>query len=277
MQTQNILSFLKKHRHLLIVLPLCVIGLYLRYDTLAHRDLAGDELFSVTNATGPLPPFWKKLSVGTFLSFPGHYLSLWPFGQIFGPNKWGLTIPHVLAALFGFYMLYVLCRKTFKTSFAFLITFAIVCFNNQLIYYSFELRPYGVLSTLALICFYFSEKIITAGQSLSIIKKSLIGIFFILMTIYHAYGLLIIVACLLYFILNETGSKTVGQIWSSTYRFLLPFALIALPLFLWYGTGNPHLRAYNIDKGISTFQFIPNPALNLSGFIKRNFRQSHGK
>jgi hypothetical protein len=255
----------------MLILPLCMIGLFLRFKAFADRDIRGDELFSVTNATGPLPPFWKKLSVGGLLSFPGHYLSLWPFGQIFGANKWGLTIPHMLAAIFGFYMLYLLCQKTLKTSLAYFITFAIYCFNQELIYNSLELRPYGVLSTLALTCFYFSGKIITEGQSLSMIKKFLIGILFILTTFYHAYGLLIIFFCLLFFLLNELSSKKPSQVWLGTYQFLLPFVFFALPLFLWYGTGNPNIKSYNIEQGVSTFQFIPNPLLNLLGFLKGIF------
>jgi hypothetical protein len=271
MKIQNILLVIRKYHRPAIVLSLCVTGLYLRYNTLAHRDFAGDELFSLANATGPLPPFWEKLSVGKLISFPGHYLSLWPFGQIFGANKWGLTIPHALAAIFGFYMLYVLCKKTFKTSWAFFITFAIVCFNQPLIFHSLEIRPYGVLSTLALICFYFSEKIVTQGHRLSFVKKLLIGMFFIFTTIYQAYGILIISSCLAFFILDELGSKTVRQVWLNTYSFLLPFAFIALPLFYWYGTGNHHIKSDNIERGIYTFQYIPNPLLNLPGFLKGIF------
>jgi len=90
-----------------------------------------------------------------------------------------MAIPHILVTILGFFLLYKICQRHFKTVLGFVVTFSIVCFNQYSIFHSFELRPYAVLPTLVLASCYLSDSFVSEYDRLSRNKKISIGLFYI--------------------------------------------------------------------------------------------------
>lgn len=268
MSVSKALTFLKNHCRPLIALFFSLLGLYLRYQRFVERELWVDEVFTLKNTVGPFKPAWQRLSNGELTCFPGQYLMTYPFVHFFGPeNKWGFSIPHILSAVLGFYLLYLICNKHLKTILGFTIAFVIMTFNGNLIFHAFEFRPYAVLPTLSLAVFYFSEMIICQAKDLGRMKKFLIGAFFVATVIYHAYGILIVACCMLFFVFSQTPQKTYKEIMKDILPFAGPLFLISFPIFLWYASGT----IVQITESRNTFDVYPNPLNDLWRFLKMVF------
>lgn len=180
MEKNKALNFIKKRYRLLIAVFFTALGLYLRAKRLAGRELWTDELWQLAQTVGPFKPIWHRINVTDFTSFPGAYLLNYPFVNIFGIGKWEVNIPNYFIAFLSFYFLYLLCQKYLKTFLGFFIAFLLLCFNGNLIFHSFELRPYAVLPTLSLGSFYFAGLIVCDWRKISALKKSLMGLFLFL-------------------------------------------------------------------------------------------------
>ncbi len=252
----------------LIALGFVAYGLFLRIKCLAGRELWGDELFQLRYTIEPFLPIWQRVLTGEVTCFPGDYVLTYPFVHMFPTNKWGLAIPHMMATVLGYYFLYLICQRYIKTIAGLVIIFFVVTFNQYLIYHALEFRPYPVLPTLSLGCFYFAGLIVNDYEKLKIWQKILIGAFFVFTVFFHAYGILILSSCLAFFILarfNDVSPwETLGQI----KYFLLPVTLIAAPIFLWYASGNTGFTYQQnaIDRGMTTFDYIINPIENFDKF-----------
>ena len=254
------------------ILPGCIAlyGFFLRCRMLAGRDLWGDEVFQFNNSAGPFKPFWGHYNYCDLTSFPGEYLLTYPFIQTFGLNKWGLAIPHILLTVWGYYLLYRLCKRFFPTSGGTIITFLVVSLNYNLTYHAFEFRPYAVLPVLAVGALYFADLIINRFDELKTITKVGIGIFFILTAVYHAYGILIVFLPLVFiFLLNRHEGRTGGDKETRRY-YLIGILGVATALWSWYASSNcfgltSNLGFYNAKN---TFRYIPNPLTAPVGFLK---------
>ncbi|MDD3296628.1 MAG: hypothetical protein PHU64_04620 [Candidatus Omnitrophica bacterium] len=180
---------------------ICLYALYLRFEQLrTHLTLWADEAYQVNLMHGTFIDFLKLLPQKEFCPYlSGDYYLIYPFFKIFSYNKWGLAIPHIIATILGFYILYLICKQYFKTIWGYIITFTIVCFNATLIIHATEIRVYAVLPTLALGAFYLSKKLIDQNINMSIKGKWGIGIFFVLTIWFHAYGILIVCLPMLFF------------------------------------------------------------------------------
>ncbi len=259
----------KKNSHIFVALFFTFLGLYIRFKKLANRELWNDEVFQLSLTAGHFKPIWQRFNSGDFSCFPGEYLVNWPFVRFFGSNKWVINIPHYFATLLGFYFLYLICRKHLKTVWGFAIAFLIFCFNGGLVFHSFEFRPYAVLPTLSLASFYFSEIIVSEWRQLSTLKKFLIGAFFIFVIIYHAYGIMIVGLCLLYFIIFEADKRSYKEIIKELIPFLLSVGTLGLSLFIWYTLGTTWEY---LQVGIrNTFDFFPNPLDDFARFFRQVF------
>lgn len=264
------ICFFRKNLNACIAIFFTFLGLFLRFKKLAGRDLWNDEIYQLSMTTGHFKPIWQRVTSGDLTCFPGEYLINYPFVRFFGGSKWLINIPHYIATFFGFYFLYLICKKHIKTSWGFAVAFLVLCFNANLIFHSFEFRPYAVLPTLSLASFYFAEMIVSDWPQLSRLKKFLIGGFFIWVIVYHAYGVMIVGLCLLYAIMAEAGKRPYGNIIKDMRLFLLSVGLLGFLLFIWYilGTWWECLQGGSRN----TFDFYPNPASSLSDF-SRFFRQ----
>jgi hypothetical protein len=210
-------------------------------------------------------PIWQRYHYTDLSFFPGDYLINWPFVFLFKGNKWGVSIPHILVTLLGFYFLYLICKRYFHSLFAWLATFALVAIHRELIYYSFEFRPYAVLPTLALAVFYFTEEIVSHKFRLSLMQKISIGIFYVFTIIYHCYGAVLLFFTFSYFLLRESGERSIEEIFKHTRRFIGTMLLIGVPLYLWYTVYNDFVIS---GFGSYTFDYIPNPITNPLSFVK---------
>jgi len=188
-----------KYRQELVVIFISLWALYLRFQRLAARELWNDEIYQLKQTVGPFKHIWGRNDYGDLSCFPGDYVLTYPFVRFFGDNKWGLAIPHILITIIGFYFLYLIGKRYFKTIWGFVVAFAVVCFNQYLIFQSFEFRPYAVLPTLALASFYLIDTVFTEYSFLGRWKKFFIGLFFILTIWFHAFGILIILFPLFFF------------------------------------------------------------------------------
>ncbi len=259
-----------------MALVFTMVGLYWRFQTLANRNLWTDELNQIKNTLGPFKPFWLRLTYGERTCFPGEYLLNYPFVQIFGHNKWGLAIPHILFSIAGFIVLYLLCRQYFRTLAGFTAAFALYSLNKNLVYHAFEFRPYAVLPTLALIVFYLGDKIVRP-ERLGSLRKTMIGLFLVLTVMYHAYGIMIIGCCLLFFVLSETEHRPLKDVCRSVVRGWWPFGLAGMLVFFWYATGGTTLSySFATKVGMNTFDYIPNPIVNLNNFLRTVFGNMTG-
>ena len=99
----------------LVVLFIVIYAFYLRVQVLAGRSLWNDEIFQLHQTQGAFKSFWQRFSYGDMTCFPGDYLLTYPFVAAFEGNKWGMAAPHILATALGFYFLYKICRKYYRT------------------------------------------------------------------------------------------------------------------------------------------------------------------
>ncbi len=274
MNFKQLVLFIKRFRYEIVAVIFTTYGMYLRFMCLLNREFWSDELYSLQFMQGPFRPFWQRIYYTDLTYFPGEYIINWLFVFFFKANKWGIAIPHILFTLLGFYLLYLICRRYFHSIFAWVATFTLVAVHRELIFHSFELRPYSVLPTLALAAFYFTEEIVSKRYSLSLTRKILIGFTFVFTIIYHAYGVIILFFTFVYFLLRESGERTFGDIFKHSYRFMFVIVIIGLSLYLWYSVGNPHVIN---GMGRNIFQYVPNPAVNLFAFIKCNLCNLVGK
>jgi len=266
--TMRIPNILNQTRFLGLIsaLGLSAWGLFLRFKNLAGRELWGDEIYQYKMSVGPFKQLWKINNYGDLSAFPGDYVLTYPFVQWFGLNKWGLAIPHIIFSFIGFLLLYFVCRKYYKTAVGFIVAFAIVGFNQHLIFHSFEFRPYGVLATLALGSFYLMEVCFLQFNELSRLKKISIGIFFILTCWYHVFGLLIVLFPLFYFFLSVCHREGLSIFKKPYVQYILIVLTIAFPVWLYYAFGNHYgfsRQGLALAAGRNTFDYIPNP---LNGF-----------
>ena len=226
-------------------------------------------LFQLNLMSGSFIDLLKSVPDHAYCSYiTGDYYLIYPFFKIFSYNKWGLAIPHIIATILGFYILYLICKRYFKTIWGYLITFSVVCFNATLINHATEIRTYAVLPTLALATFYFSQLLVDQNINMSIKKKWAIGIFFVLVIWFHAYGIAILSLPLIFSLLTKQKDKSFKVILKDTAKFLSIVFLVAMPLWI-YSVFGPHYVWQNLN--VDVFKFIPNPFENIMGFSKAIF------
>jgi len=258
---------LSKYLRSITIFFICAYGLYLRIASRAASKLWTDELFQLSTMTGSFKKLLENVVQFEFCSYlSGDYYLVYPFFKIFGYNKWGLAIPHMIATILGFYLLYIICRRYFKTTWAYIITFSIVCFNASLTYHALEIRTYAVLPTLALACLYLSLKLVDQNINMSIKKKLAIGALFVLVIWFHVYGILILLVSVLFSLLSKSRDASFKIILKDTFKFLFVVLFLAMPLWI-FSVFGPHF-AHILWP---TFTYIPNPVKDAVGFLKAIF------
>src|SRR3989338_1860873 len=228
--TKEVLS---KYLRSAIIFFVCAYGLYLRIASLATRKLSKDELFQLSTMTDSFKKLLENVVQFEFCSYlSGDYYLVYPFFKIFGYNKWGIAIPHMIATVLGFYLLYIICKRYFKTTWAYIITFTIVCFNATLIYHALEIRTYAVLPTLALACLYLCLKLVDENINMSVKKKWAIAALFIAVIWFHVYGILIVLVSALFSLLSKVKDASFKIILKYTLKFLFFVFFLAMPLWI---------------------------------------------
>lgn len=237
--------------------------------SLYNRNLWTDELSQLQALQGSFLDLIKVVPSREFCSYlSGDFYLMFPFFKLFGYNKWGLVIPHLISTIIGFYLLYLICKRYFKSIWTYLITFIIVCFNATLIFHATEIRPYAVLPTLALAAFYLLDRLAELDFRISGSKRFWASAFFILLIWFHAYGLLMFGCFLLYQLLIKYRKGGGLTYLKNAFFLFLPVFLITMPLWL-VSVFGPHSIPASYNQ--PTFEYIPSPLKDTIGFLKGIF------
>jgi hypothetical protein len=278
MTNHSVIHFLDRWKCEIIASLFSAYGLLIRVKSYAGRSFSRDEANQWLYTQGPLRPFWGKLINTELTSFPGDYLLTYPFIQLLPNNKWFIMAPHIIAVILGFYLMYRLAKKYLTSGVSMAIVFTMMTFHAVLLAHAFELRPYPVLTTLALACFYLSKKLVCQYERLTARNKFRISIFFVLTTVFHAYGIFMIFFCMMYFLLADSTRGGFSQNIKLFFSYGLKLSLIIIPLFLWYATRNPDVNAETtLQMGMNTFDFIANPLVNPIQFLRDIFGNLTGR
>lgn len=262
-------GFIRNNFIPLSIIFICMYALYLRLTHLYWHPFSGDELFSLNMMRGTFLDLLRDIQTKEPCSYlSGELYLMYPFFKIFSYNKWGLALPHIAATIIGFYILYLICKRYFRTSWSYLITFILVCFNTTLIKHATEIRVYPVLPTLALGTLYLFLRISDLNFGLNNWQRIAVVIFFVFVILFHVYGFLIFSGSFLFVLLCKYNGK---DFWIYCRR---AFSLAAIVLFLaapgWlYSVFGPH--GIYTRAGIEVFDYIPNPLYNIIGFLKAIF------
>lgn len=252
-----------------LVVSICAYALYLRIVKLSHHTLWIDEIYLFKLMTGSFVKFINSLPYTETCGYmAGDQILIYPFYKIFGANKWGLAIPFICITILGFYFLYLICSKYFKTISGYVIAFSVMCMNATLIWHATEIRAYAILPTLSLATFYFSQTFIDRFRDLTVRKKSFFIVFFLVVIWFHAFGILIFTSIMAFSLLSRFQDKEFRIIFKDVLKALLVVLCIALP-FWFYCCFIIKVPGYNGDA--STFHYIPNPLNNIIGFLKGIF------
>lgn len=266
---KTILKNLRKNSIPLSVAIISAYALYLRIMSLYRRELWTDELSQLQALGGTFLDLVRVVPIREFCSYlSGDFYLIYPFFKVFSYNKWGLAIPHIIATMLGFYILYLICKRYFKSIWAYLITFIIVCFNNTLIFHATEIRPYAVLPTLALAAFYLFQEIGDLNFKLKGAKRIGAVVFFVFVIWFHVYGLLMFGTSLLFVLLSKFNEVDFKTCFKNAFYFSAIVLCITMPLWL-YSVFGPHCVAANFNQ--PTFGYIPSPAHHPLGFLKGIF------
>lgn len=259
---------------LMIVVLISLVALFIRFDTFINRGgLLGDERtqYELVREIKFLPVWRNDIAFDDVTTFPGHYLFLYPFIKSIDIDSFAVRFPAIVMQFLFFVLFYLCCNTIFKTVWGFLIAFLIVSFNVTLINHAFELRPYSSLPTFALFSFYCSDLIIRQKIKLHWMWKILILILYMFMASFYAYAIFFILLPAVYQLISNKIYK-LNDLQLFDYRFLFMTIIASLFVWGWYMTGfmlgSLTGRGHLAIVGLDTFQHIPNPFVDVLGFLK---------
>jgi len=278
MKISPFLSLINRWKAKIIAIAFFLWAMYLRIYLLATNPpgASGDSVWQVSFFNGK-NSFWdllKDLPNADHAGYlAGDFVLIYPFFKMFGNNQWGLAAPHLMAAILGFYFLYLICKKYCQTLFGYLIAFLITCFNYNLIFHSVEIRVYAVLPTLALMSLYFSLELAEKNVRMTLRQRIIAAIVFIGTIWFHAYGILIVCCTALFALLSMPRDKQFMVVFKEYFKFFAVVCIIAMPLWC-YSVFGPHFsmsREHSIARNIGTFDYIPNPMVSFNRFSRTIF------
>jgi len=254
---------------ILILWSIFLYGMYLRVLQLDGHEFTGDELWQLWLMEGSFLGMIKQLpSMEFFTYLSGDYYLIYPFFKIFEYNKWGLAIPHFFSTVLGFYLLYRIGRLHFKTPFGYIISFLIVSFNSTMIYHATEIRVYAVLPTLSLGAYLIIHSMMVGNEKIQPLKKWLYDLLLVIIILFHVYGVFIVFFPLVYLIWDSRRTNDYTQRLKYLAKHFVIIGVLTMPIWL-YSVFGPHNSWYKLDHGEElTFAFIPNPLINIVGFLK---------
>jgi len=262
-------KIIKKYLIPSVVSAICLYALFLRLIKLYRHTLWSDEYYQLNQMLGSFTDLLKSLRYGEYCSYlSGELYLIFPFFKLFYYNKWGLAIPHIIATVTGFYLLYLIGKRYFKSIWGFAVAFVLLCFNANLIEHATEIRVYAILPTLALGAFYALDLFVNSTGPVSKKKEAATGIFLIFIIWFHAYGILMVLSPFLFLLLSARKRTDFRIILRRALRFIFIVLCVAMPFWI-YSVFGEHLAP--AQYGIDVFQFIPSPSADFLGFLKGVF------
>lgn|SRR3990167_1311888 len=245
------------------ILLIIILGTIFRIDDFNKNHPDIDELFQIKNMQES-KPFWRNDQMyGDHTSYPLEYLIHFAIIKVL-PHlsidlekntvegyrpfyKWILAIPHLIFYVMGLIVFYVLCEIYLKSTQAKICAFILLMFNVHLIYHAFAFRPYSVLIGLGIINLESSLRFFTM-RSLRIIPIMIFSCF------YHAYGLLIVLVCLVF---NYFYAKTLFYGNAVKWRWMFLGLCVSSSLWAYYASWNSFgLHPNKIQSIVDPFQFM---------------------
>lgn len=271
----KIKTFLLKNKRIplkILLVLICIYGLYFRFNLRASFELHNDEYNQLKTMQGSFLEMLRVLPQNELNAYlNGDHFIIYPFFKVFSYNKWGLAIPHIFTTILSFILLYILCAKYLKVTWSYIIPFIIVCFNYTMARYATMVRGYAVIPALALTSFllwYHINEKFKNNLILDFRLKLIFGACFILIILFHSYGILMFLMPLLYFWLLRVDEGTGASFIRKNLKFILLILLLSVPLWL-YSVFGPNVKVGS--SGWNPFQFIADPRFNLPGFLKDVF------
>lgn len=261
----------KKNTAQFIVLSIFfLLAIFLRVNKFSSGQLVGDEILQVNDVYLRFPKFWKWKEVSEFTCFTGDYILNYPFTNLFYGHVWLMRLPHIVINLLGFIPLYLIMKKMFHSWVGFFVTLSIYSFNATLINHSFEIRPYAVLPTFALLSFYFWDKLFFFSNECSRMVKWIWGVFMVMLCWFHAYGLYIAFLPCLYHFLRAMDRFSLKEVWRLHAKYLIIIFLISFVVWFYYalGTHVTYHAQIAADMGVGPFFYFANPLTDFGEFSR---------
>ncbi len=261
-----------------IAFSLFLWAMYLRLSLVAKNPPGadGDSVWQI-DFVSKMGSFWELLRNLPRADHAGYlagdFILVYPFFKMFGYNKWGLVLPHLLVTVLGFYFLYLIAKKYYQTVFGYVISFLIVCCNWNLIFHSVEIRAYAVLPTLALMGLYFSLELAEKNVNMTSKQRVCTVLVFVGIIWFHAYGIIIAFCTAIFVFLSKLKDENFKNIFKEYVKIFTTVSIIAMPLWC-YSVFGPHFSASKEDflaRKIGTFDYIPNPIIELNRFFRTVF------
>lgn len=235
-----------------ILFVILLLGTALRVYRLNSESIWHDEAVNVTIAQ---KGFSEMVSgIITYDNHPPLYYILLHFWmRLFGSSELSTRLLSAIFGILSIYMVYKVGEVSFGERVGLIAAFLLALFQFH-IRYSQEARGYTLLLFLTITSFFFLLKALTRGELKYFAYYSFINI---LLIYTHPYGLFILMAQNVYFLLTWTKHKTLFRKWLAalgiTITAFLPWILVFIKQFK--GAGQSMWPTPTLISGIANLSF----------------------
>jgi 4-amino-4-deoxy-L-arabinose transferase-like glycosyltransferase len=234
-----------------------LLGTALRFYDLGSESYMSDEMYTVLEAQQSIH---QLITSGRLDQPPAYYLPLLLWVKIFGANEVSTRSFSALSGIGSIVLIYLIGRALFDRRVGLFGAFLLAISGIQ-IYYSQTARFYSFYEFTTLLSFLF---FILALQSNRIIHYILYSVTSLLMVYSHAFGIFILVAQNLIFILQRKKDRNVIIIWLFC-QLLIMFAII--PYFYPIAFGANSVDAALSNTTVDSQPPLWEPLITFSKFI----------
>jgi mannosyltransferase len=227
-----------------------ILGATLRFYDLGTESYWFDEIYSLHSAQESLAWHIKSIiSVGNAPIYPilSHF-----WMNAFGSSETAFRSLSALAGIGCIVVMYLVARELFGRKVA-LVSAFLMSISEFQIYYSQEARYYSVFLLVTLFSFFYFIRALRSGR---LSYFALYALSSVLMYYSHTFGLFVLVAQSLYFLLQWNRYRTVKMLWLSCQMVIV---LAIAPGLFGSVKGPLSTEAHNIATG--TKYWPPDPTL----------------
>lgn len=240
---------------------------YMRFNYRWVHEIQGDEAVTVKGLSQSYVSWITNFIPTWDFHFHGAYLLLYPIGHFISVDKFIVGIPYILLSLLFYYLFARVnwarlmgldnSHEWISSKWANVLACFLIAYNNTLIIYAFELRPYSVLCLLMLVALFVSWKIVAQNR----LNVWLICYAFLIIS-FHNYGFFMLIVGLSYcvsfrlFLESTKGGswiRRVGSYWPAVINLLM--ATVCSYPFFWLYQTRPVLRTH-LQMNFDVHQYI---------------------
>jgi 4-amino-4-deoxy-L-arabinose transferase-like glycosyltransferase len=235
-----------------------LVGIGLRFFNLGTESYYIDEMFTVIEVRQSVH---QLLTSGRLDQPPAYYLPFRLWVQIFGDAEAGTRSYSAVVGAGSIVLIYLLGRELFGKQVG-LLAAALMSVTEFQIHYSQENRFYSFFEFMTLLSFLFFT---LALKSKKIVYFFLYGLASVIMVYGHTYGVFILVAQNLFFIIQAFKNKSPIAVWI-TCQVLIALALLPYLAPLLFGTGGIS-GAVGLNLGGSPTPSLLDPIHFMLGYV----------